>query len=145
MSLFMTYYKNHCTDSTLLFPGMEYVLTELSKDNINMAVVSNKAYPLVKIILDELNLSHYFTHMYGGDSFSEKKPNPVAVNQIMQDLNIKPEEAVMVGDSDNDVIAGKNAGINTCFCTYGYSALFKSKADFTIDSPIQLIDIIRNR
>ena len=56
LASFMQYYKEHCTDSTLLFPGMENVLKELYKKNVYMAVVSNKAYHLVDIIIKELDL-----------------------------------------------------------------------------------------
>ncbi len=144
MSLFMSYYKNHCTDSTLLFPGMDYVIMELYKSDIPMSVVSNKAVDLVKIILDELEISHYFKYIFGGDSFNEKKPNPYALNFILQQLNIyNPSNSIMVGDSDNDVLAGKQAGMITFFCSYGYSSLYKSKSDYTVDTPIQILDIIR--
>lgn len=143
MNTFLEYYKAHCTDSSLLFPGMENVLVSLYNDNINMAVVSNKAEHLVKIIINELGLSKYFKFVFGGDSFSDKKPNPVALEFILSTLNINPEKALMVGDSDNDVIAGNNAKIKTCFCTYGYSSLFKSTSDYTINAPIELIDIIK--
>ena len=125
MNTFLEYYKAHCTDSSLLFP------------------VSNKAEHLVKIIINELGLSKYFKFVFGGDSFSDKKPNPVALEFILNSLNINPEKALMVGDSDNDVIAGNNANMKTCFCTYGYSSLFKSASDYTINAPIELIDIIK--
>ena len=70
MADFMQYYKENCTDSSMLFPGMENVLKELYSKNINMAVVSNKAANLVDIIIKDLDLSHYFKFTYGGDSFS---------------------------------------------------------------------------
>lgn len=141
MSLFMSYYEKHCTDSTLLFSGMEYVIQELYSRNINMAIVSNKTEYLVKIIMNDLDVYHYFKYIYGGDSFSDKKPNPIALNQILLDLSIKPSEALMVGDNDNDILAGQYANISTCFCSYGYSKLEKSKSNYIIDSPIELLDI----
>lgn len=143
MNTFLKYYEKHCTDSSLLFPGMDNILCTLYNDNISMAVVSNKAEHLVKIIIDKLNISKYFKFMFGGDSFSDKKPNPVALNYVLDKLNIKPENAIMVGDSDNDVIAGKAANMKTCFCTFGYSNLVKSSSDYTIDAPLELIDIIK--
>lgn len=143
MASFMAYYKQHCTDSSLLFPGMENVLNTLYNYNINMAVVSNKAEHLVKIIINELDLSKYFKYIFGGDSFTEKKPNPMALNFILDNLKINPENSIMVGDSDNDVIAGTQAHMKTCFCTYGYSNLVKSSSDYTINTPLELIDIIK--
>ena len=142
MQYFLQYYKIHCSDSTLLFSGIEIVLNEFKKNNINMAVVSNKAEHLVKIILEELSLSYYFKYMFGGDSFEYKKPNPMPLNFIIDNLSADKDNTLMVGDSDNDILAGQNAGIKTCFCSFGYSELKKSQADYTVDSPIELLDII---
>lgn len=143
MKSFMDYYKIHCTDSTLLFPGMDNVIISLYNQNIKMAVVSNKAENLVKIIINHLNLSKYFQYVFGGDSFSEKKPSPLPLNYILENLKINPQNSIIVGDSDNDVIAGSNALMRTCFCTFGYSALYKSSSDYTINSPIELLNIIK--
>lgn len=142
MQYFLQYYKIHCTDSTLLFSGMDIVLNTCKNNNISMAVVSNKAEHLVKIILDELLLTHYFKYIFGGDSFEQKKPNPMPLNFIIDNLTVNKDNAIMVGDSDNDVLAGQKAGIKTVFCSFGYSELKKSKSDFTINSPIELLDII---
>ena len=107
MQYFLQYYKIHCSDSTLLFSGMEIVLNEFKKNNINMAVVSNKAEHLVKIILEELSLSYYFKYMFGGDSFEYKKPNPMPLNFIIDNLSADKDNTLMVGDSDNDILAGQ--------------------------------------
>ena len=111
MASFMQYYKEHCTDSTLLFPGMENVLKELYSNNVNIAVVSNKAHHLVDIIIKELGLYDYFKFVYGGDSFDEKKPSAKPLLNIVNSLNVMPENSFMVGDSDNDILAGISAGI----------------------------------
>lgn len=143
MADFMQYYKENCTDSSMLFPGMENVLKDLYNRNINMAVVSNKAANLVDIIIKDLDLSHYFKFIYGGDSFSEKKPSPVPLQHILNDLNISPDNAYMVGDSDNDVLAGSASGMHTIYCSYGYAPLKKSQAEFTAENPLQILDFIR--
>ncbi len=139
---FMQYYKEHCIDSTLLFPEMEIVLKALSKNNIKMAIVSNKAYNLVDIIIKQLDLYKYFTFVYGGDSFDEKKPSSKPLLNIANHLNILPENSFMVGDSDNDVIAGITAGMNTIYCSYGYAPLKKSKANYTVNTPLEILNFI---
>ena len=65
-----------------------------------------------------------------------------AYNVFVDALAVNKDNAIMVGDSDNDVLAGQQAGIKTVFCSFGYSELHKSKSDFTINSPIELLDII---
>lgn len=139
---FMNHYKQNCVVKSKLFTGMDTVLKHLYNNNIKMAVISNKAYDFVKIILNDLNLSHYFSVFYGGDSFSEKKPSPLPLINTIKLLNFNPENVLMVGDSDNDVLAGKNAGVYTCYCSYGYSKLKLSKPDYIISKPEELINII---
>lgn len=143
MASFMQYYKEHCTDSTLLFPGMENVLKELYSNNVNIAVVSNKAHHLVDIIIKELGLYDYFKFVYGGDSFDEKKPSAKPLLNIVNSLNVMPENSFMVGDSDNDVLAGISAGMKTIYCSYGYAPLKKSKSDYIVDNPLDILNLVR--
>ena len=143
MASFMQYYKEHCTDSTLLFPGMENVLKELYSNNVYMAVVSNKAHYLVDIIIKELGLYDYFKFTYGGDSFDEKKPSAKPLLHIIKSLNVKQDNSFMVGDSDNDVLAGTAADIKTIYCSYGYAPLKKSTSDYTVNNPLDILNIIR--
>lgn len=141
---FMGYYKNHCVVDSKLFTGMDNVLNILKNNNIKMAVISNKAYEFVMIILDDLKLSHYFDIFYGGDSFTEKKPSPLPLINTIKTLNVNPENVLMVGDSDNDVLAGKSAGAYTCYCSFGYSKLKLSKPDYTVSKPEEIINIIKD-
>lgn len=137
---FMNHYKNNCVINSKLFQGMDSVIKILHNNNIKMAVISNKAYKFVKIILDDLKLNHYFTVFYGGDSFSEKKPSPLPLLNTMKLLNIDPENVLMVGDSDNDILAGKNAGAYTCYCSYGYSKIKLSQPDYIVSKPEEIIN-----
>ena len=140
LASFMQYYKEHCTDSTLLFPGMENVLKELYKKNVYMAVVSNKAYHLVDIIIKELDLYDYFNmprkNVTGGYS---AKP----LLNIINSLSVIPDNSFMIGDSDNDVLAGAAAGMKTIYCSYGYSPLKKSTSDYIVDNPLDILNFIR--
>ena len=61
----------------------------------------------------------------------------------LKNLNISPNNSFMAGDSDNDVLAGIAAGMKTIYCSYGYAPLKKSKSDFIIDNPLDILNIIR--
>lgn len=109
-----------------------------------MAVISNKAEHLVKIILKTLKSDHYFERMYGGDSFEEKKPSPLPLIETIKELNVDPSEVLMVGDSDNDTISGSKAGTKTCFCTYGFQPALKiSTSDYTVNSANELLNLLK--
>ncbi len=143
IAYFMNYYKEHCTEETKLFNGMDIVLQQLHYNQVNMAVVSNKAYHLVDIIINKLNLNSYFTYIFGGDSFNEKKPSPKPLLHIINELQISPFNAFMIGDSDNDIMAGKSANMKTIYCSYGYAQFIKSKPDFIVNNAIEILNFIR--
>ena len=109
-----------------------------------MAVISNKAEHLVKIILKTLKADQYFERMYGGDSFKEKKPSSLPLIETMKELKVSPNEVLMVGDSDNDVVSASKAGAKTCFCTYGFQPKLKiSTSDYTVDSAESLLKLLK--
>jgi len=56
----------------------------------------------------------------GGDSLEEKKPSPQPILYFLDKFNISPDQALIVGDGQNDILAGKSAGILTCAVTYGF-------------------------
>jgi phosphoglycolate phosphatase len=132
MDRFMRYYSDHLSDFSVPYPGVPETLEKL--DAYRKAVVSNKREALSKRLLDALNLSHYFDVVLGSDSVGEKKPSPKPVLRIVEMVKVKPDEAVIVGDSNYDIEAGRAAGIKTIAVTYGYRGVeFLSGADGMID------------
>jgi phosphoglycolate phosphatase len=100
-----------------------------------MAVLTNKPLAMTEEILAGLSLSGYFSEVRGGDSFGNKKPHPEGLIHILRQDGSAPGETVMVGDSRNDVLAGRAAGTVTCGVTYGLGAagFAESPPDFTVD------------
>jgi phosphoglycolate phosphatase len=82
-----------------------------------------------------LGLARYFFEIYGGDSFSLKKPDPIGIRTLMSDSSTPAGQTLMVGDSDTDVQTGRNAGVWTCGVTYGFApeALRKAGPDLLLD------------
>ena len=115
MDRFMRYYSDHLTDFSVPYPGVPETLEKLG--GYRKAVVSNKREALSKRLLDTLNLSHYFDVVIGSDSVGERKPSPKPVLRIIQMVKVNPDEAVIVGDSDYDIEAGRAAGIKTIAVT----------------------------
>ncbi len=129
---FVDYYSAHIADATTVYPGVEETLARLS--GIKKGVISNKREALVKKVLAELGMAHHFELIYGSDSAGEKKPSPMPILKMLDALEISPEEAMMVGDSEMDIGAGRAAGVMTVGVTYGYrekTAL--READYMID------------
>jgi phosphoglycolate phosphatase len=132
MDRFMRYYSEHLTEFTVPYPGVPETLEKLA--DYRKAVVSNKREALSKRLLEALKLSHYFDVILGSDSVGERKPSPKPILQILQMVKVNPDEAVIVGDSDYDIDAGRAAGIKTIAVTYGYRGVeFLGGADGMID------------
>ena len=107
---FLTYYRAHKLDHTHVYDGVKDMLTVLHNSNgirRQMAVLSNKPVIPSRAIVEALGLAGFFTHIYGGNSFSTKKPDPKGAQTILKETRTRPEETLMVGDSSVDVITGR--------------------------------------
>ena len=138
LAYFLSYYRNHMLDNTVTYPGVREGLALLK--NHPMAVLTNKPVNFSRAILDGLGLSHYFRYVYGGNSFEKKKPHPMGVETLLRELNAKPREAMIVGDSEVDIQTARNSGIWSCGVTYGLGAegLRAFPPDLMLDSLTEL-------
>ncbi len=134
MRVFLERYENHLLDKTVLYPGVHDVLGYFHDKR--RVVVSNKMQRLTVAVLRGLGVDDQFDAILGGDSASEKKPHPALLQEVLLRFRIPPAKALMVGDGDTDVEAGKRAGVITCGVTYGLSR----KEDITAARPDFLID-----
>ncbi|WP_297062438.1 HAD family phosphatase [Thermococcus sp.] len=90
-------------------------LRELKNMDLKLAAVSNASQDNTELVLRAFGLDKYFDIILGKDySYLDGvKPNPYLIKKALRSLNLKPEEVMIVGDSSNDVLAGKRAGIKT--------------------------------
>ncbi len=133
LQFFLAHYREHMLDHTVTYPGVREALGEFGERG--MAVLTNKPVKFSQAILEGLGIAHYFAFIYGGNSFAQKKPDPAGVLKLMADMNASPEETLIIGDSDTDVLTGRNGGVLTCGVTYGFGAesLQNVPPDFLID------------
>jgi phosphoglycolate phosphatase len=148
LEYFLAYYRVHKLDHTRLYPGVKEMLnTVRSSDGVRrqMAVLSNKPVIPSRAIIEALGLAEFFVHVYGGNSFPTKKPDPHGVQTILRETKARPEATVMIGDSSVDVITGRNAGLWTCGVTYGFAphTFREAPPDVTVDSPEELAELFR--
>ena len=138
LAFFLGYYREHMLDNTAPYPGVAEALEGLSDHK--MAVLTNKPANFSREMIARLGFSRYFSYVYGGNSFPQKKPDPIGLHKLMEDLGISPRETLMVGDSDTDILTGRNAGVLTCGVTYGFGAhtLEKVPPDLIVDDMREL-------
>lgn len=141
---FLAHYREHLLDTTVPYPGVVESLRSWS-EVFPMTVLTNKPLDMTRSILAGLGLDRFFTEVVGGDSLGSKKPDPEGLLHIMKARGTSPGETLMVGDSRNDVLAGKNAGAKTCGVTYGLGAagFAEHPPDFTVGRFPELFDRIR--
>lgn len=143
---FIAYYHVHLLDNTLTYPGMIETLDALANDGQRraMAVLSNKPVVPSRRIVAGLGMGRHFFQVYGGNSFETKKPDPFGALTLCREAGVRPDEAVMVGDSSNDVLAGRNGGLWTIGANYGLvpKELVVTPPDVLIDSPSELLLVL---
>jgi phosphoglycolate phosphatase len=86
-----------------------------------MAIVTNKPYGFIAPIFEALKMDGLFDLYVGGDSLSQKKPDPEPLLHACEKLDVTVEKALMVGDSKNDILAAKAANMQSVGVTYGYN------------------------
>ena len=142
LSLFLVYNEEHIVDRTRLYPGVVETLTTLRNADMTLVIVSNKNVALCCKVLKTLGADGYFASVIGADSLPERKPSAEPLLKVLRDFGIPPERAVMVGDSVNDIAAGKAAGMVTIGCTFGYGEMAEiADADYLIDSLPGLLEL----
>jgi phosphoglycolate phosphatase len=139
LKFFLSYYEEHKMDNTCAYPGVAEALEHLSA--MPMAVLTNKPVRISVRILEALGLAKYFRAVYGGNSFATKKPDPLGAQTILREFSLRPNEAVLVGDSEVDVQTARNAGMLAAIVNYGFGIHDRGAypADIYLDRLIELV------
>ncbi len=139
IKIYREYYIENCTVNTHLYSNVKDTLKYFETKKI--AVLTNKLEDQSIKILEKLDIKKYMNLVYGPDSVPNMKPSPDGIFKILKEFDVKPNRAIMIGDSDTDIIAGKRAGVNTCGVTFGLGSLLdlkNEKPEFLIDNMIEL-------
>ncbi len=140
---YIRHYSAHLTDNTTLYPHAKKMLDELAL--YKKALLSNKTETLARRILDAFSLSPYFDMVVGPDTLPHRKPSPLPILHVLSALDMPPGKAIMVGDSEIDIMAGKASSIKTVAVTHGYGRQgFEAEADFVIHDLRRLPDVVKS-
>ncbi len=147
LRFFLSYYREHKLDHTHLYAGIPEALERLQgSDGVRrvMSVLTNKPVNPSRAIVDALGIGARFVSVYGGNSFETKKPDPLGINTILTETGVRPDEAVMIGDSAVDIHTGHAAGTWTCGVTYGFAphTMVETPGDVMVDSPQELARLL---
>jgi len=141
-SAYLAYSEAHLLTSARIYPGVVDTLSELQRNGILMAIISNKHSRLSRSLLRRLGIEANFFAVIGPDSLPFRKPSPKSLLKLLDDLGMNAGEGVIVGDSVSDILTGRRTGVVTVGCSYGYGNAFELKnADYCISSLPELLKL----
>jgi phosphoglycolate phosphatase len=146
LSFFLSYYREHKLDHTTLYPGIREALAAIQNPAgkpRQMAVLTNKPVVPSRQIVQALGLDPFFAQIYGGNSFASKKPDPEGARKLLEETGARPDETVIVGDSQVDVQTARSAGLWSVGVTYGFAphTLQSHPPDILVDSSTELAQL----
>jgi phosphoglycolate phosphatase len=147
LEYFLSYYRAHMLDNTRLYPGVREALDRLHSAGAKMAVLTNKPVRFSRSLVEGLRLKEHFFQVYGGNSFEQKKPDPIGIEKLVGESGATRERTIMVGDSGVDVRTARNAKVTACGVSYGFQpeSFLEDPPDIVVDNMLQLADYVLKR
>ena len=146
MPIFNELYAENTSKRSELYDGVTEGMAFLKECGFKIGCVTNKATQFTIPLLKDLGLHDEFETIICGDTLEKKKPDPAPLLHAAQQLGVKPEESLMLGDSQSDVKAARAAGFNIICMSYGYNHgedIRNYNPDVVIDSMTELSDYIQ--
>lgn len=142
LAYFLPWYRNHALVHTCLYAGVRESLERLRSAGARLAVLTNKPADTSRAILNGLGVSDFFFRVYGGDSFLERKPDPVGITALLAESRVPRSVTVLVGDSGVDVRTARNAKIPVYCVSYGFApqSLIADPPDLLFDNMLSLTE-----
>jgi phosphoglycolate phosphatase len=144
---FLAAYNSRLLKFTRPYEGVTDLLADVSRW-LTLGVLTNKPLRATRAILDGLDLTKYFgPRIVGGDGPHPRKPDPAGLRHLLDEAGVRPDEAMLVGDSLIDWQSARAASVHSCLAAYGFG--FEglpegrlSADDCVIDRPLDLLRIL---
>lgn len=146
--IFIVHYKKVYFDfitESVFYSGVKDTLEILKDSPYKISLLTTKAQDQTERILEHFNLTNYFDFIMGRTNGIPHKPDPTPFFMICDNLKVEPENSLMVGDTELDILCGKNANAKTVAVTYGYRSIEKLNEyspDYMVDNLLELKTII---
>ena len=140
---FLEFYFDNCSKRSFLYPNVFKTLKEL-KSKFKIALCTNKKQFITEKILIDFKIEDFFDFVLGSDSKIKLKPDTEMLEYCLNECQVAPEQAIMIGDSSNDLIPAKALGMKSIYVTYGYGKIENSiKPDYVIDCFNEVLKVIK--
>eukprot|EP01029_Cantina_marsupialis_P018071 TRINITY_DN411100_c0_g1_i2.p1 TRINITY_DN411100_c0_g1~~TRINITY_DN411100_c0_g1_i2.p1 ORF type:complete len:220 (-),score=30.07 TRINITY_DN411100_c0_g1_i2:543-1202(-) len=143
---FKKIYDNELQGNTTPYAGIIELLTKLKEDDIKLGILSNKPHEFTVKYYEKFFLDFDIKEVHGQKEGIPKKPNPQSAISIAKNLNVPCENSFFVGDTSYDIETAKRAGMVAIGVSWGFrpkEELIEANADFVVDSPIEIYEIIK--
>ncbi len=145
LELYNYYYNNNYTVKTYVYEGIREMLNTLKKHDVMLAVASNKTHEFTTNIIHHYFGDELFSAVFGKSDGRPTKPDPAIVNAVIDKLGADRNSTFMIGDTSIDINTGKNAGIETIGCLWGFRTLDElvtAGADHIADKPSDIVKFV---
>lgn len=140
------FHEYNTEGAVVLYPNVMETLEELKERGYILTIASSRSHASLAEYVENLGLSPIIGFILGADDVVNGKPDPEPVTRTLEKYGLKPEEAIVVGDTVFDIKMGKNAGTRTCGVTYGNGSKESlADADLIIDDFGQLLEVLPSR
>jgi len=145
--IFLELYAENTSKRSRLYPGVVEGLDYLQSAGFKLGCVTNKVAQFTLPLLKDLGIHDRFGIIVSGDTLAQKKPHPLPLLHAAEFFGVKPENAMMLGDSMSDVKAARAAGFQIVCMSYGYNHgvdIRESSPDAVIDSMAELASLLNS-
>jgi len=145
--IFLALYAENTSKRSVLYPGVKEGLAYLKSAGYKLGCVTNKAAQFTLPLLQDLGIHDEFAIIVSGDTLPKKKPDPMPLLHVAEQLGVTPAEATMLGDSVSDVKAARAAGFQIICMSYGYNHgvdIREANPDAVIDSMAELEGLLES-
>lgn len=144
---FLELYLHNLATSSGLFDSLDELINWCQQHSIPWGIVTNKPRKFSEPLIAALNLNQGISTLVCPDDVNNTKPDPEPMFKACQEIALKPEECLYVGDHARDIQAGKNANMKTIAAAYGYvhheDEALQWQADWTVQSGKQLSQLLK--
>ena len=141
------YYQLYKGRNTIPFKGLPEILNKIKDKGIKIFVASNKPDHLLQEIMDKTYGPGFFIKQVGQKPGYPVKPDPILLNEIVNEFGLNKENCLYVGDSSVDIEFAHNACIKSVLCKYGYDNYtdeLVAKSEYSIDTVNELLEIVKS-
>ncbi len=141
--LFNQFNKYKDAESSI-YTGIDELISKIYDKKLKLAILTNNKSQYAEEVLEKFNLNKFFSTIIGFNEVSEVKPSPEGIIKILDKWNIKPSEAIFIGDMTTDIEAGKSANVKMICVASGLAkkeTLQEHNPDILVDNTEELINL----